>query len=606
MCGWRAGLYAIVAFVGFTGATTAATFRGIELVEDGSLVPPGDILRVAMTLYPKDKELRYEIRAYVIPMPPIAPPAPAPDPNGATEAEAPAPERGEIEGPPEPDPVLVRTSNPQMQDPKGNYRQVISIPCPERTIAYQEEFTVAFADLALEQGVYQLGYEVTVYRGDSLQFVCATPLGKIEITPQPRAMQQRIPTFEPLVTQEETVVLQDGQLVTQTRPVTLQLKSFELGDTVVSVPGGFVRRREMAFAAPGDGGLDSNPKATLSARVNQERAPWAEYRTPLIYFATNRLVVPRNPVQTRFTINEAQAVTYGTVRVNLPQIGNHQRGNVETPKHFWNRLDPKKHFFLEETSNLLSEAEVLQILMNSIKASENDLLVFVHGFDNSFEDAALRIAQLRMDAHFPGQVMLFSWPSLGKAGQAAYREDEKRSERAIPHLAGVLKKLAINRSRLATPGDIHLAAHSMGNRVLLGALMELTRDPEVKSMTPFGHIIYAAPDEVAQKFELEVKATSAFSKTRTLYYCSVDVALIASQLLNMNINRAGQVLIPIPGLDNINADQANTSILGHDYFVSANPLLSDIEVLLNFDRPPSNRPPLAMDRLVNYTFWKFP
>ena len=123
---------------------------------------------------------------------------------------------------------------------------------------------------------------------------------------------------------------------------------------------------------------------------------------------------------------------------------------------------------------------------------------------------------------------------------------------------------------------------------------------------PFGHVVFATPDEMAQKFALQVKQISGLARTRTLYFCMDDLALRASQQFHNNVNRAGQVLIPITELDNVDSIRANTSILGHDYFVSANPLLVDIERLLNLDCGPKSRPPLALDKLVNYEFWKFP
>ena len=65
-------------------------------------------------------------------------------------------------------------------------------------------------------------------------------------------------------------------------------------------------------------------------------------------------------------------------------------------------------------------------------------------------------------------------------------------------------------------------------------------------------------------------------------------------------------MIPIPELENIDAQAPNTSFFGHDYFVSATPLLADIELLLNFDRRPDDRPPLQVRMKVNYKGWKFP
>ena len=40
-----------------------------------------------------------------------------------------------------------------------------------------------------------------------------------------------------------------------------------------------------------------------------------------------------------------------------------------------------------------------------------DALVFVHGFNTSFDDAVLRHAQIVWDLQYTGLPVLFSWPS---------------------------------------------------------------------------------------------------------------------------------------------------------------------------------------------------
>ena len=521
---WQAFFSLCVLLVIPVCGANAATFRDLAVIEDGSAVPPGDVLQVKMTLYPQDRELKYEIRAYVIPVEMAAPAPPAPD-NANGEA-------------PDPEPQLVLTNNEQVRDPEGHYLQVVTMPCPEQTVAYQESFTVAYSDLALAVGVYSLGYEVRVYRGEDLQFSCATPLEKMEITAEPREMRQRIPKVEFSTENREQTFLQDGQLVTEVQPETITTDSFSEGDFVVAVPGGYRRRKEYFAAAPAD---NASPQENCALAVNMGHQPWNLVQSPPIYFATNRKVNPQAPIKERFTAEEDDHLTCGTMQVNLPLKANHTPGHAEVPQHFWTRLDPQKHFFLEEATNTLTEDELLNVMVHSIESQENDLLIFIHGFDNSFEDAALRIAQLRLDSHFPGQALLWSWASLGEPDKASYDSDEDRAVRAIPLFAAFLRRLASERSRQPNPGDIHLIAHSMGNRVLLGVLNELAADPAFAGTQPLGHIVFAAADEEAATLQLEVQNTSRLSRSRTLYYCMDDWALRISQGFHQNVNRAGQV-----------------------------------------------------------------
>jgi hypothetical protein len=51
-------------------------------------------------------------------------------------------------------------------------------------------------------------------------------------------------------------------------------------------------------------------------------------------------------------------------------------------------------------------------------------MIFVHGFDNRFDDAAYRFAQIVQDSKVPVIPVLFSWPSQGIVGLRAYQYDQ--------------------------------------------------------------------------------------------------------------------------------------------------------------------------------------
>jgi hypothetical protein len=54
-------------------------------------------------------------------------------------------------------------------------------------------------------------------------------------------------------------------------------------------------------------------------------------------------------------------------------------------------------------------------LSASVSASPaKEAFVFVHGYNESFEDAAIRTAQLAYDFGFKGAPIFYSWPSEGR------------------------------------------------------------------------------------------------------------------------------------------------------------------------------------------------
>ena len=119
----------------------------------------------------------------------------------------------------------------------------------------------------------------------------------------------------------------------------------------------------------------------------------------------------------RFGNDAVQQVTYGSCLVNIP-VEHHTRGEIEVPSYWWQSRDPQKYFLVEALDTLALDT-FLQTL------SADDVLLFVHGYNTSFEAAILRTAQLVHDLGFPGKGVTFSWPSEGTLD--GYVRDETRT-----------------------------------------------------------------------------------------------------------------------------------------------------------------------------------
>ena len=91
----------------------------------------------------------------------------------------------------------------------------------------------------------------------------------------------------------------------------------------------------------------------------------------------------------------------------------------------------------------------------------------MHGYNVTFADAARRTAQIAYDLGFDGAPVFYSWPS--RAGFAAYEVDRENAEWSQVDLKNFLGQFA-ERSQA---DNIFLIAHSMGSRVLTGALEDL-------------------------------------------------------------------------------------------------------------------------------------
>jgi esterase/lipase superfamily enzyme len=237
-----------------------------------------------------------------------------------------------------------------------------------------------------------------------------------------------------------------------------------------------------------------------------------------------------------------------------------------------------------------------------MQSKGNHILVFVHGFNVSFEDAARRTAQMASDLKFDGAPVFYSWPS--QADWWKYRVDEKNVALSVDQLKSFLLAIA-ERSDADT---INLVAHSMGNRVLTDALKEIdVAATERKQL--FNQVILAAPDIDADIFRQRIApAIVTKAKHVTLYASSKDLALVASRTFNSGDPRAGDAggnLVVYPGIETIDVSAIDSSLLGHSYYGSSVSVLSDIEFLLR-DQPASSRKFLAPVSLQgDLTYWLF-
>jgi esterase/lipase superfamily enzyme len=299
--------------------------------------------------------------------------------------------------------------------------------------------------------------------------------------------------------------------------------------------------------------------------------------------------------------NERGEPQLGTCEVSVPKY--HQAGEVERPSIL--RLDfkedPKKHVVLLDVQEREPEEFFASLKANVGRSKSKEALVFVHGFNVTFEAAARRTAQLAYDLKFDGPPIFFSWPSQG--GVLQYAVDETNVVWATPHLKDFLASVA---SRSGAK-SVHLIAHSMGNRALTSALVSLAH--RMKRAAPmFREVVLTAPDIDADVFKRDIAPFITRTAERvTLYASSNDEALALSKKLHgyARAGDSGAELVVVNGLDTIDVSNVDTSLLGHSYYGSNDTVLTDMFYVLTEPRPASQRRWLAPVSLGRLTYWVF-
>jgi esterase/lipase superfamily enzyme len=193
-----------------------------------------------------------------------------------------------------------------------------------------------------------------------------------------------------------------------------------------------------------------------------------------------------------------------------------------------------------------------------------DVLIYVHGFNQTFESAALDAARISDGIRFRGETMVFSWPS--KASLLDYGYDRESAMWSRDALDQVLTGL------MASPitGRIHIVAHSIGTMLTMEALRQIyARQPAAGDR--IGAVVFASPDIDLDGFTSSVARIGPLAGKITVVTATNDRALAVSGLLAGGITRVGATekdQLARLGLRVIDASAQGWGIINHDLFLS--------------------------------------
>jgi esterase/lipase superfamily enzyme len=305
-----------------------------------------------------------------------------------------------------------------------------------------------------------------------------------------------------------------------------------------------------------------------------------------------------------FGSTRSTSLTFGAVRVHVPD--KHHIGNIELPQqHVFlgiqlsrETADPEKHFIITERKVI--DVETWRKILSK---RSDEALVFVHGYNTSFNDSVYRFAQVIYDLQYKGTAILFSWPSMGNL--LSYESDRNSALFARAHFIELLNML----ERDMGVKKVHILAHSMGNFLVLDALSGYARTSRPPTIA---QLIMAAPDIDADQYTQDVANISSTVSGMTLYASANDAAIKLAHTLAQG-KRAADIENGTPmiaqGVDAIDVSAIGSEVLGvkdHNMFAENRSLIDDISLVLQGKRPPRLAQIRGMPRNVNPpTFWEY-
>ena len=232
--------------------------------------------------------------------------------------------------------------------------------------------------------------------------------------------------------------------------------------------------------------------------------------------------------------NGERSAALGFARLDIGVPRAHQVGQLELPGSVSSAGDPASHFTVGGVERL-TEPEILKQLRAEVARrpqAEREVLVFVHGFNTNFADAAFRFAQIVTDSGFKGVPVLFTWPS--RAQLFAYPYDRDSADFSRDALETGLRVIA--RDLGANRFDI--LAHSMGTLLTV----ETLRQAAIRGDGSFGgklrNVMLAAPDIDIDVFKTQL---ATIKRPVTVFVSSDDRALDFSRQFAGDKARLGAI-----------------------------------------------------------------
>ncbi len=202
------------------------------------------------------------------------------------------------------------------------------------------------------------------------------------------------------------------------------------------------------------------------------------------------------------------------------------------------------------------------------------VLIFVHGYWNSFESALRRAIAVGTDLEIRIPIVVWSWPSQNS--RSGYFYDEESIEWNRPLFVTFLRLL----SRKDRVRAIDILSHSMGGRLGLIAL-EMSEETQRR----LRHIIFVAPDVPTSTFQYRIALYKRMIGSRTLYAAERDRALQMSERLHgeARAGRGGNYIIVMDGVDSIDASEVELEEfeINHSHAFDVPEAAGDLGQLIN-------------------------
>jgi esterase/lipase superfamily enzyme len=363
-----------------------------------------------------------------------------------------------------------------------------------------------------------------------------------------------------------------------------------------------------------------------------------------ILYLTNRAPVTLENGAVSYGSGRSHSLAFGTVSVLGDDVAT---ASVSTPTEL-GRF-PNAPYQLERINGVLQRAPAVmseharaqallqkELVSRVQEAGRREIVVFIHGYNNSFEDAARSVGQLCNDLGPKDYLCIaITWPAGGSKGALfGYNFDRESGEFAVPDVRKAIRAIG------ATPGlkKLHFIAHSRGTDVLSTALQQLaietySSQSSFAAKLKIANVVLAAPDldmdvAFARMLGTASDPEAPYGKAPnrnarldpglmhlTVYASQKDRALEMSKALFGSETRLGlmdshakaemlELTSHSAGVADFISVENGGGLIGHSYFLSSPEVRADLVALIRDGRKPDDDGRALVE--IHRPFWVLP
>jgi esterase/lipase superfamily enzyme len=301
-----------------------------------------------------------------------------------------------------------------------------------------------------------------------------------------------------------------------------------------------------ALALCGCAGMAAGPHFDASALM----------LNPMLLVATTRKPVNGTRGKPWFSTERASKMTIARATLTPPDDGRFSLASLGLADWNLDKIEP-----VAQIGDLVDPT-----------AGGHDVLIYVHGYNTTFETAALDAARLSDGIKFVGETMVFSWPSRASLLDYGYdRESAMWSRDALQQVLDGLTESPV-------VGHVHVVAHSIGTMLTMEALRQLYSQLGAEAANRIGVVVFASPDIDMDGFSSSVQRIGPLARKIVVVTAANDRALAVSGWMAGGITRVGAAetaQLERMGIRVIDASRQGWGIINHDLFLS-NPQLRKV------------------------------